>query len=90
MVVEKLNHLDYTLQTRLNTQVAIIAAGTPSMPKILSVFGLAVSAVLLVLFSMDLAMGFPFDGQSPLMDIGFLICTAGLGYLSWNAFREQF
>lgn len=59
------------------------------MPKILSIFGMAISAVLLIIFGMDLAMGFPFDGQSGMMDIGFLICAATLGYLSWNAFREQ-
>jgi hypothetical protein len=60
------------------------------MPKVLSIFGMAISAVLLLIFGMDLAMGFPFDGQSSVMDIGFLICAGALGYLSWNAFREQF
>jgi len=60
------------------------------MPKILSIFGMAVSAVLLVIFGMDLAMKFPFDGQSGAMDIGFLICAAVLGYMSWNSFRDQF
>lgn len=60
------------------------------MPKILSIFGMAIAVLLLVIFGMDLATGFPFDGQSSMMDVGFLICAAALAYLSWNSFREQF
>ena len=60
------------------------------MPKTLSIFGMAISAVLLILFGLDLAIGFPFDGQSGIMDIGFIICAATLGYLSWSAFRDLF
>lgn len=59
------------------------------MPKILSIFGMAASAILLVIFGLDLAMGIPFDGRSGAMDIGFLICAGALGYLSWDTFREQ-
>ena len=59
------------------------------MPKILSIFGMAASAILLVIFGLDLAMGVPFDGRSGMMDIGFLVCAGVLGYLSWDTFREQ-
>lgn len=59
------------------------------MPKILSIFGMAIAAVLLAIFGMDLATGFPFSGESGLMDIGFLLSAAALGYLSWTTFREQ-
>jgi len=59
------------------------------MPKILSIFGMAISAMLLVIFGLDMSMGVPFDGQSKMMDVGFLICSGALGYLSWSTFREQ-
>ena len=69
--------------------LAPVAAGKPSMLKILSIIGMAISAVLLVIFGLDLSMGFPFDGRSGMMDIGFIVCSGILGYLSWNTFREQ-
>jgi hypothetical protein len=51
---------------------------------------MAIAVLLLVIFGMDLAIKVPFGGQSGMMDIGFLICAAALGYLSWSSFREQF
>jgi hypothetical protein len=33
-------------------------------------------------------LGSLFNYQSLLMDITFILCSAGLGYLSWSAFRE--
>ena len=38
---------------------------------------------------MDLAMDVPFDGRSGMMDIGFIVCSVILAYLSWTTFREQ-
>lgn len=58
------------------------------MPKALSIFALAVSVLLLLLFGLDLAAGFPFGGANPVMDIGFLVFSALLGYLSWSTMRE--
>jgi len=59
------------------------------MPKVLCYSGMVVSALLLLVFGLDLAMGFPFDGADSTMDIGFVICSAILGYLSWSTYREQ-
>jgi len=59
------------------------------MPKALCISGMAVSALVLLIFGLDLAVGFPFQGASTVMDIGFIVCAAALGYLGWATFREQ-
>ena len=65
------------------------------MPRALCFVGMAVSVLLLLLFGLDLATsmmldtGFPFAGASKLMDIGFIVCSLVLGYLSWMTLREQ-
>ena len=59
------------------------------MPKVLCFLGMAVSAVLLIIFGLDLAAGTPFNKQSMMMDIGFIFGAAVLGFLSWTTFREQ-
>ena len=59
------------------------------MPKALAIVGMAVSVLLLVVFGLDYVTKFPFQKASPVMDIGFVICSAVLGYMSWNTLREQ-
>ena len=66
------------------------------MPKALSITGLAISAILLILFLWDfvtpmlgLTWMAPFKRASWLMDISFILCSAGLGYLSWTTWKEQ-
>jgi hypothetical protein len=59
------------------------------MPKALCIVGMAVAALLVLLFGLDLGLGVPFGGASMLMSIGFIICAVILGYLSWSTFREQ-
>jgi hypothetical protein len=59
------------------------------MSKALAITGMAVSALLLVVFGLDWTTGFPFQGASPLMDVGVVVCSAILGYMSWNTLREQ-
>ena len=59
------------------------------MPKALSMSGLVISILLLVVFAVDLAIGFPFDRASWVMDIGFVICALILGGLSWTTYKEQ-
>lgn len=58
------------------------------MPKALSISGLVVASCLLLLFGLDLALGFPFGKASLPMDVGFVVCALILGYLSWSTFRE--
>lgn len=59
------------------------------MPKALCIFGMAASVLLLVLFGLDLATGFPFGREAATMDGGFVIAAGILGYLSWSTMREQ-
>jgi hypothetical protein len=58
------------------------------MPKVLTISGMVVAGILLLLFIVDLAAGWPFKKASMMMDIGFIICALALGYLSWSSFRE--
>jgi hypothetical protein len=51
--------------------------------------GLIVAIALLLLFGIDLAVGFPFRQISLAMDIGFVICSLLLAYMCWGTFREQ-
>ena len=59
------------------------------MPKALCLLGMVVAVLMLLVFTMDLALGFPFGGASTMMNVGALFCAVLLGYLSWNALREQ-
>jgi hypothetical protein len=61
-----------------------------SMPKVLCIFGMVVAALMLLIFGLDIAIGFPFRGAKPwMMDLPLIVCSAGLGYLSWVTLREQ-
>lgn len=67
------------------------AALTPkhsSMPKALTIAGMAVAGLLLLVFLLDVAVGIPFGGISMVMDIAFLLAAGMLGYVSWAAYRE--
>ena len=59
------------------------------MPKALCIIGTVVAVLLLLVFGVDLALKFPFGRVSWLMDVGLIVCSAVLGYLSWMTFREQ-
>ena len=59
------------------------------MPKALCLVGTIVAGLLLLVFGFDLAVGFPFHRVSPTMDIGCLLCSVILGYVSWTTLREQ-
>jgi hypothetical protein len=59
------------------------------MPKALCLVGTVVAVLLFLVFGLDLALAFPFRRDSMPMDVGFLVCSAILGYVSWTALREQ-
>ena len=60
------------------------------MPKALCLVGMVISGVILAFFLPDLALGVPFGRSGGvLMDVVFVLCAVGLGYLSWATFREQ-
>jgi len=58
------------------------------MAKVMTFGGMAVAGLIALVFGLDLALGIPFGRANMLIDIGFAICAAILGYLSWNAFRD--
>ncbi len=57
------------------------------MPKIFCIAGAVVAILLLLVFVVDLGIGYPFDRRSWLMDISMLLCSGMLGYISWATFR---
>jgi hypothetical protein len=59
------------------------------MPKALCILGIVVSILLIVLFGMDVATGFPFRGIGMAWSIAFISGAAMLAYLSWATFRQQ-
>jgi hypothetical protein len=59
------------------------------MPRALCLMGFVVAVLLLLVFGLDLAVAVPFRRGSLVMDIGFVVCSLALGYVSWVTFREQ-
>jgi len=61
------------------------------MPKALTISGMVVAALLLLLFGLDMAFGFPFNKANPArwkVDVVFVISAGILAYLSWSTFKE--
>jgi hypothetical protein len=58
------------------------------MPKALCIAGIVVAALLLLIFGLDLGLKFPFGRIHLAMDIGLVICSIVLGYLSWATLRQ--
>jgi hypothetical protein len=50
--------------------------------------GMVVSGLVGILFLADLAAGFPFQRVSMLNDIGFIVSSAILAYLSWTIMEK--
>jgi hypothetical protein len=63
-----------------------------SMEKGLCVASLVVAGLMLLLFILDIALGFPFGGSNlsgmQLVDIFGILASGILGYLSWNALQD--
>lgn len=58
------------------------------MSKALCIISLAISAILLLVFLLDLMIGVPFGRANMAMDLGFVISCAGLGTLGFFVFRR--
>jgi|TARA_B100000530_G_C15585299_1_gene340125 sensor domain CHASE-containing protein len=61
------------------------------MAKALCLTGMIVAILLMVLFTVDFFLQWPFkafDGKW-ILDSTFLVASAGLTFLSWSAWREQ-
>jgi len=59
------------------------------VPKVLCIIGMVVAALLLLVFGVDAAVGFPFNQANLLMDISLIVCSLVLGYISWTTMRQQ-
>jgi hypothetical protein len=68
---------------------AVSVQGSGPMAKAMSISGLIVAGLIALLFTADLAVGIPFGGVGKLTDVGFMISSLILAYLSWNAFRDS-
>ena len=68
---------------------AVYPLRTLRMPKVLCLTGMVIAILILVLFLLDLAVKFPFQRINAVMDITFVLCAIGLGFISWTTLREQ-
>ncbi|MDO4550697.1 MAG: hypothetical protein Q4C96_05545 [Planctomycetia bacterium] len=59
------------------------------MAKSLCMFGLALAAIILLVFLVDISLGFPFSRYSILMNVIFMAVSLVLAWLSWKTFKEQ-
>ena len=60
------------------------------MPKALAIAGMAVSLIVLLIFGLDVAIGWPFgDATNSTWDFIFVVCAVILTYMSFTTFREQ-
>ncbi|MBO7725763.1 MAG: hypothetical protein J6S40_04790 [Thermoguttaceae bacterium] len=58
------------------------------MPKALCIFAMAIFAILLLMFLLDLLIGIPFGRASMITDIWFVVSGGVLGTLSFFIFRK--
>ena len=58
------------------------------MAKGLTIMAIVIAIFLLLLFALDLIVGYPFGKASLLMDIAFVICSIALGYIGWNTWKD--
>jgi hypothetical protein len=58
------------------------------MEKILCFSSMGVAGLLLLLFILDVALGFPFGGASKVVDIFGIIVSAMVLYLAYDAFKD--
>jgi uncharacterized membrane protein (DUF4010 family) len=59
------------------------------MAKILCMVGMAISALIFLVFLIDLAAGFPFSRYSILLDVCFLGIAVMLAWMGWKTYKEQ-
>jgi hypothetical protein len=59
-----------------------------SMEKWMCWGALGASGVVLLVFLLDLFLGFPFQGLSKAVDILAIIACGLVGYVSWDALRD--
>lgn len=58
------------------------------MTKTLPLVGMMIAGLVAVLFVADLAAGFPFQRVSIAADVGFLISSLIIAYMSWSLLEK--
>lgn len=58
------------------------------MSKSMPFIGMIMSGLVAILFLADLAAGFPFQRVSVVTDIGFIVSSAILAYMSWSIMEK--
>ena len=58
------------------------------MSKLMPFVGMIVSGLVAILFLADLAAGFPFQRVSILTDVGFVVSSGILAYMSWTIMEK--
>ncbi len=59
------------------------------MSKFLCIASTSLSAIIFLIFLLDLAAGVPFGKANTLMDIMFVLCAGGVAALSVLSLRQQ-
>ncbi|MEY3206040.1 MAG: hypothetical protein RLZZ21_2371 [Planctomycetota bacterium] len=54
------------------------------MAKLLGFGGMVIAGLIAILFVADLAVGIPFERASLAVDIGFIVASLIVAYLSWS------
>ncbi len=57
--------------------------------KLLPLLGMIVSGMIAILFLADLAAGFPFGRTSVVANVGFVLFSAIVCYLSWSLIERN-
>jgi hypothetical protein len=52
--------------------------------KLLGFGGMVIAGLIAILFVADLAVGFPFERASLAVDVGFIMASLIVAYLSWS------
>ncbi|QDT00559.1 hypothetical protein [Adhaeretor mobilis] len=58
------------------------------MSKAMTILGMVVAGLLAVVFTLDWAIGVPFETANWKMNLGVILGSLMLGFASWEAFRE--
>lgn len=58
------------------------------MTKTLPLVGMMIAGLVAVLFVADLAAGFPFQRVSIAADVGFLVSSLIIAYMSWSLLEK--
>ena len=58
------------------------------MAKGLTIMSMVIAVLILLVFALDLATQIPFRRANWVMDLVFVICAIGLGYISWVTYQE--